>query len=376
MVGREVRVPWRDTTVRAWLPEPLATRAPVLRESTVRATERASAAALTLGNRIPTGFEPVARLLLRAEGLASSNVEGVNAPIVEIAIAEEAGGTGVARHVADNLAVVTEALDHASSGESLSVDDLHRWHTRLMLASTLPQRFVGTWRDEVGWIGGTSPAAAVFVPAPPDAIDDLMRDLIDVANNRPWDPVTTAALVHAQFETIHPYGDGNGRLGRVLSLWLLARGLDGVTVPPPMSVLVARDTDAYIAALGAFRIGLDDQLVDWFASTLVAAGTASLAWAEELETLLSRWRSLTASLRADAAGHGVIDMLGEHPVLNVDVVAGALGVSRPAARNGLQTLCDLGILDDLGPIAVGPGRPRRWWSATELLDLAARWALP
>ncbi|CAN5728105.1 MAG: hypothetical protein ACR2JF_01605 [Iamia sp.] len=118
-------------------------------------------------------MEPLARLLLRAEGLASSNVEGVHAPLVDVAIAEEVGGVGAANHVADNLAIVSDALVHAAGSVPLTVDDLHRWHRRLMAHGTLPDRLVGAWRDGVGWIGGASPAAAVFVAAPPTEISDL-----------------------------------------------------------------------------------------------------------------------------------------------------------------------------------------------------------
>lgn len=376
MTGHEVRVPWRDTTVRAWLPDPIGARDVRISEATIRVTEQAAAAARAVGTRIPTGFEPLARLLLRAEGLASSNVEGVSAPITDVAIAEETGGAGTAGHVADNLGVVSDALEHAATTAPLTIDDLHRWHRQLMAAGSLPDRLVGTWRDDVGWIGGATPVAAVFVAAPHDSIGELMADLVDVANDPAWDPITAAAVVHAQFETVHPYGDGNGRIGRVLSLWLLSRHIDSVVVPPPMSVLIARDTDAYVAALGAFRLGMDDQLVRWFSTTLVMAGQASLEWAERLDALVRSWQERTETLRVDAAGRRLVNILGDHPVLSVETVTEALGVSGPAARNGLGALAELGILEDLGTIPSGPGRPRRWWAARELLDLAARWALP
>lgn len=376
MTGHEVRVRWRDTTVRAWLPDPIVARDVGLSEATIRVTEQAAAAARAVGSHIPTGFEPLARLLLRAEGLASSNVEGVSAPITDVAIAEETGVAGTAGHVADNLVVVSDALEHASTTSPVAVDDLHRWHRQLMTSGSLPDHLVGAWRDDVGWIGGATPLGAVFVAAPHDSIGELMTDLVEVANDPPWDPVTAAAIVHAQFETIHPYGDGNGRIGRVLSLWMLTRHLDGVVVPPPMSVLIARDTDAYVAALGAFRIGMDDQLVRWFSTTLVTAGKASLEWATRLDALVGSWQERTETLRADAAGRRLVAILGEHPVLSVDKVTEALDVSGPAARNGLGALTELGILEDLGTIPSGPGRPRRWWAARELLDLAASWALP
>lgn len=81
-------------------------------------------------------------------------------------------------------------------------------------------------------------------------------------------------------------------------------------------------------------------------------------------------------MRVDAAGRRLVNVLCDHPVLSVQTVIEALGVSGPAARNGLGALAELGILEDLGTIPSGPGRPRRWWAARELLDFAASWALP
>lgn len=371
--GREVAVEWRGTTVRAWLPDPIRGREPALSEGTIRATERAAAAARALASRIPGGFEPLARLLLRAEGLASSRVEGVEAPVTEIVLAEAGAGGGDAAHVADNLLALDDALTHAGSDTALTREHLHAWHRRLMGHGELPDEMVGRWRDGLGWIGGASPLGAVFVAAPPGEIPRLVDDVVEVANKCPWDPVTTAAMVHAQFETVHPYGDGNGRVGRALALWVLARHLEGATVPPPMSVLIARDTDAYVSELGAFRIGMDDHLVRWLADLLTAAGRASIAWAGRLDATVARWEYVTASLRADAAARRMLPLLARHPVVCAERVATELGVSTAAARNGLVTLVEAGILEDLGTVAEGPGRPRRWWSAPELLELVTRW---
>lgn len=373
--GREVATAWRGTTVRAWLPEPLRRRSPSLSESTIRATEQAAAAARAITARIPTGFEPLARLLLRAEGLASSHIEGVRAPIEDVVLAEAGPARGSAAHVADNLRIVEEALSHANGTEALSADLMHGWHRHLMAHGSLPGDHVGRWRTQVGWIGGASPMQAAFVPAPPEAIDALMIDLVETSNGCPWDPVTTAALVHAQFETIHPYADGNGRVGRVVALWLLVRHLEGVSVPPPISVLIAHDTDAYISALGAFRISMDEHLIGWFASVLDSACRSSLEWAERLGTLVRDWEKRVSGLRADSAGRRIVPLLARFPVLSADLVSEHLRVTLPAARSGLRALVEQGVMEDRGTVASGRGRPRRWWAAPELLDLVQAWAI-
>ena len=373
--GREVSVDWQGARVRAWLPAPLGKRQPALSERTARNTERAAAAVREVSARMPTGFEPLARLLLRAEGLASSRVEGIEAPLDDVVRAEAGTSEGVAAHVADNLTVVDAALAHALGDQGLTEELLHEWHRRLMTHGSLAKESVGRWRNEIGWIGGASPVQAVFVPAPPEAIGDLMGDLVRHANAPSWDPVTSAALLHAQFETIHPYGDGNGRLGRVLVLWVLVRHLPGVVVPPPMSVLIARDTDAYVSALGAFRIGHDDLLVGWFASVLMAGAEASLEWADQLDALVEAWEQRVNGLRAGSAARRLLPVLARFPVVSAEVASEQLSVSLPAARNGLESLADRGVLRDLGTAALGGRRPRRWWSAPELLELVQRWTV-
>lgn len=125
--------------------------------------------------------------------------------------------------VADNLAVVDASLAHARSGAALTAADLHRWHTRLMAHAALPDELVGRYRRVQNWIGGAGPRQAAYVPPSPEHVSRLMADLVRVTDTAKLDPVTLAAVVHAQFEAIHPYGDGNGRLGRVLIGWVLAR---------------------------------------------------------------------------------------------------------------------------------------------------------
>lgn len=229
---------WHGAQARAWVPSPLSDRDFEFREPTVRSAERATAALTNTDTRLPANWEPLARLLLRTEGIASSSIEGVRAPITEIAAAELHATTPSAGWVADNLAAVADALHEP---EPLTVDHLHRWHHRLMQHSPLDRDMVGAFREAPGWIGGTSPLDAVFVPAPFEKIPELVDSLIEFANEDHFDPVTQAALVHAQFETIHPYGDGNGRLGRILIGWVLRRRGVVARLPPPISVLIARD---------------------------------------------------------------------------------------------------------------------------------------
>jgi hypothetical protein len=181
----------------------------------VRATERAGAALQRVEDRVTPRFETLARLLLRAEGMASSYIEGVRAPAELAAVAKFDAEfvDATSAWVADNLAVVDASLAHARSGAALRTADLHGWHTTLMAHGALPGELVGRYRRLQNWIGGATPREAAYVHPPAEHVSALMRDLLAVANAARLDPVTQAAVVHAQFEAIHPYGDGNGRLG-------------------------------------------------------------------------------------------------------------------------------------------------------------------
>lgn len=373
--GTEVAIEWHGHPARAWLPAALAARDLTLPVDAVRATERAAAEIRRVGDRLPSGWEPLARLLLRAEGIASSQIEGVRAPIGAVVAAEAGDPTAplVAGAVADNLAVVTDVLDHAGGAAPLAVRDLHRWHARLMRHSALPEHLVGAFRDAQGWIGGRGPQDAVYVPPPADAVPGLMEDLVVFVAAPPPDAVAEAAIAHAQLETIHPYGDGNGRVGRLLVLWVLARRL-AVPVPPPVSVLIARDPGGYLSGLYRFRVGELVAWVEWFARVATQAALASLGWADEVDRLLAEWRERVADLRADAAARRLLDVLPAHPILSVATAAEYAGISPTAARAALEMLATRGVLDERPSAPAGPGRPRRWWLAHELVDLIGGWA--
>jgi Fic family protein len=374
MGGRWTPITWQGRKAKAWLPDPISHGDLAIGTAAARRTEQAAAAVRRADEKLPGSWEPIARILLRTEGVASSNIEGLRAPIQAIAVAEidDAAGDVSAASIADNLAVVTDAV-RAAASTRLSVAALHRWHTRLMRNSDLPSPMIGHFRDAQGWIGGASPVDAVYVPPPPDRIKTLMADLVTFANRTDVDPVTQAAALHAQFETIHPYGDGNGRLGRVLISWLLARRLE-VALPPPVSVLIARDPGGYLSGLYQFRDGSLDAYVGWFAELTTRAGDASVVLGDRIQDLLADWDQRVSDLRADAAARALLRVLPEHPVINAEVAAARLDVSVKTGRNALIALGDRGIVTPTSVELLAPGRPRMWWLAGELLDRVNDWS--
>ena len=374
MGGHEVEISWGERAARAWLPDSLAGLELDLSIKTVRQTERAAAAVVRAADRLPPNWEPLARLLLRAEGVASSSVEGLRSPLVEVAAAEvdDRAEPSTAAWVADNLEAVADAVAGARH-DPLGIEDLHRWHRRLMVHSRLSDKARGVFRTAQGWIGGSSPLDAVYVPPPPGNVAILMDDLVLFATRSDIDPVTQAAVLHAQFETIHPYGDGNGRIGRVLIARTIVHRMH-VTLPPPVSVLIARDPGGYLSGLYQFRTGDLDRWVGWFADVVLRSAQATLTLVDDIAALVESWMASLADLRADATARTLLSLLPEHPVVSARLVAARLEVSGPAARTAISSLTAHGVLRELGTRATGLGRPPTWYVADQLIDLVSRWS--
>lgn len=372
MTGRWQPFEWRNRTARAWVPDPLSERQLDFSTATVRAAEQATAALAATDAALPTNWEPLARLLLRTEGIASSSIEGVRAPVAVVAAAELAGADNDADWIAANLATVATAMAHDGP---LTIEMLHAWHTELMGHSQLPDDMIGAFRTAPGWIGGTSPLDAAFVPAPAALVAHLVDRLVAYANADHFDPVTQAALVHAQFETIHPYGDGNGRLGRILIGWLLRRRGVVQRLAPPISVLIARDPGGYISGLHLFREDSPEAWVRWFAGICEAAARHSTTMITSVTALLDEWTSEVADLRVDAAARRLVGLLPQVPVVTAPVAAELLDVSTVAARVALALLADRGIVEAITlQLERGSGRPPTYYAATRLLDATTGWA--
>ena len=367
--GRTVDAEWNGRLVQTWVPAPLRERQFDLSASTIRAGERACAALRLAEARMQENLEPMARLLLRNEGVASSGIEGLHEPIESVLLAARTGGGGTAGWVADNLVVIDWALDTAD--EPLTIDILHRWHRQLMQHGTLPTDMVGTFRPALGWVGGTSPFDAAYVPPPPSEIPRLVDDLIAFANREPenLDPVSHAAVIHAQFEAIHPYGDGNGRLGRVLVSRALRRW--GVTTRStvPISMAIARDPGGYLSGLHLFEQGTPDPWITWFAEIAVKAAFTTDQIFDQVQALLTRWEEATVGLRADHTARALLAHLPAHPFLSAGDVAELLGVTERSGRTALTALASCGVVSRVQVESNGSGRDRHWFAAPELLNL-------
>ncbi|HJR24737.1 MAG TPA: Fic family protein [Acidimicrobiales bacterium] len=375
--GVEVPITWRGRRARAFVPTRLAERDLTLASDTVARAARAQAAVEHGAEAMPEDYAALARLLLRAEGVASSFIEGVTAPVVDVVLAEAAddGEPSAAAWVAANLAAVSDAIDEAHAGP-LSILSLCRWHRTLMTGSPTPVAHVGVVRSEQGWIGGTSPFDAHLVTPPPDQVPALLDDLVDYVNRDDGDAVSQAAIAHAQFEIIHPFADGNGRVGRVLVAWILVRRMSLVT-PPPVSARIAADVGGYGSGLVRFRLGDHDGWVRWFADAVSGAGRAQQELVASVEQLQREWRDRLAAprpgakrLRSNAAAWRVLDLLPQHLLVTGPTVAAELAIPLKSATAALRDLVEAGILLEQGTVQqTGRGRPSRLYTSAELLGL-------
>jgi Fic family protein len=274
--------------------------------------------------------------------------------------------------VASNLAAVTEAIATVAA-TSLSLATLCEWHRTLMTGSPTPVRYVGVIRNEQGWIGGNDPSNASLVTPPPDELEPLLKDLFRFANREDVDAVAQAGIAHAQFEIIHPFADGNGRVGRVLIAWILAKRLS-LVAPPPVSVTIAADVGGYSSGLVQYRFGQLDPWLQWFADTVRGGGRAQSQLIAEVSALKTRWREQLGhrerALRSDATAWVVLDLLPRHLVLTTDVLTKELGVTNKAALDALRQLAEGGVLLEYGTVIRGRGQPSKLYVSRELLALA------
>ncbi len=359
--GYGARCDRRPFRFHAFVPDLIADDDLTLAGRAADAVARATAALGELQTRQPAhDLEALATPLLRAEALGSSFIEGLRASNRRLALAdyEPLAADGTARAVLGNVRAMERAITIGTADRLLRLDDLLDIHHAL-LDGTTEARFAGIVRTEQNWIGGrgTSPRDAAFVPPPPDRLPALLSDLIAFCNHDDIPAIAQAAIAHAQFETIHPFGDGNGRAGRCLVHVILRRREVARRVVPPISVVLATNARRYIAGLTDFRDGHVDDWIGSFADTVTAASTATLELSKRIQQLLDELRIRAGSPRRDSAAHKIVLALPTHPIVSAESVATIHGITPTAARAALNRLEAAGVLS---PLRVGRRRDREW----------------
>lgn len=317
-------------------------------------------------------LSPLAGLLLRTESIASSKVEGLQVDAKQLARAEVRDDIGrkastEALQILANVDAMQFAIEETASARRITAYEIVDIH-RVLMARSNP-RIAGRLRDRQNWIGGNdfNPCGADFVPPPPEQVGDLLDDLCHFFARDDLPTLVQAALVHAQFETIHPFEDGNGRTGRVLvQVILRRRGLAPAFVPP-ISVILAREKDRYIRGLTAYREDRVQEWVETFSLATTEASKLAEKYIQRVTQLQEEWRvrlGTTVKPRSDAAAWALIDVLPAHAVMTLPVGVAATGKSKPAVNGAIADLVNAGVLSPLSD-----SKRNRAWEASELLDL-------
>lgn len=323
--------------------------------------------------------EALARILLRAEAVASSRIEGLNIGARRLLHAEVSRGLDdapsdvTATEVLGNIDAMVFAVDAVGERDPVTVEFLLDIHRRLLAGSQL-EKYGGKVRDQQNWIGGNSynPCSAAFVPPPPELVEELLEDLCAFCCSDDLPAVAQAAIAHAQFETIHPFVDGNGRTGRALiHLVLRRRGLT-LRVLPPVSLILATWAKTYVNGLTGVRyrgpatskeahVGMN-QWIAQFAGACTRAVADAGKFEARARDIENSWRERVRTVRKNSAADLILRALPGAPVVTVNSAAVLIGRTYPAANKAISQLVDAGVLKQ-----INIGRRNRAYEAPEMI---------
>jgi Fic family protein len=303
---------------------------------------------------------PFGAMLLRSESAASSQIENLTASARAIAEAEIGGG---GRKNAAQIVANTRAMNAAiAMADRLDVASILAMHQVLM--ELVEPTIAGKWRLEQVWVGGTSlgPHGALFVPPQHSRVVPAIEDLMSFVQRDDLPVLAQAAVAHAQFETIHPFPDGNGRTGRaLLHAMLRNKGLTrNVTVPVSAGLLT--DTQAYFDALTAYRAGDLSAMVRQLSDASFAAIVNGRELVVQVREIRAGWHD-RVSARRDSAAWRMADLLTRHPVVNARLVATELGIAANNVYRLIEPFEAAGVLTEFTD-----KQRNRAWRTPEILS--------
>ena len=310
----------------------------------------------TLGTESPV-VGPMAAILLRTESASSSQIEQLTISAKQLALAEIDEGDKVnALTAVGNVRAMEAALQLADDINENSILAMHR---ALMLHQRgFDPADAGRFRQEQVWIGrgDAGPRYADFVAPHHNRVEEAVEDLVRFMRRQDIPVLVQVAVAHAQFETIHPFPDGNGRTGRALAQSILRnKGLVGTTAVPISAGLLVH-VDRYFAALGAFREGNAGPIIREFALASRIAATTGTALVDELVAQLDTSRAKLAGIRSDSAAWKILPALAGQPAVNTKYLVDELGFGEMAALRALDVLTERGVLTE----TTGKTRGRVW----------------
>lgn len=368
--GRVLKTPGRHGYF-TYLPEPLP-RSLTLTEATVAEMSEAdrSLGRLAGAGRLLPNPTLLVSAYVRREAVASSRIEGTQATISDVFDAESRGDVqGDIREVVNYVRAMNAGLDRLRS-LPISRRLVEEIHAVLMKDVRGQERDPGHVRTSPNWIGSPDnrPETAVFVPPPQTEMETSLSDWERfVHEDLAMPPLVKCALIHYQFETIHPFLDGNGRLGRLLIVFFL---VSAGHLPEPLlyvSSFFDRNKEQYYDRLqGVRERGEIQEWLQFFFRAVSEQATDAIDRAERLTDLTKAYRERLYGSRSRA--HELVDRLAENPYVTSTQAAQHLGVSIQGAKNLLDKMTEAGILTPASRI---PGRAKRWVAFEMLETLSA-----
>lgn len=365
--GGRTRAERRSGVYSYYVPTPLSKLEVLLEPDVVGDVSRAEVAITKLNEQAQAlhSSEGIARLLLRAEAVSSSHIEGLSIGTRRLLRAEmRRGGALVksdssAAEVVGNIHAMEKAISSAQIEKKVTVGTILDIHRRLC-ENTRIEKFGGMVRTTQNWVGGNSynPLGAEYVPPAPSHVEALLEDIACFCNNESTSPLVQAALVHAQFETVHPFIDGNGRTGRALvHLVLRRRGLTPNLVPP-LSLVMATHAKSYVEGLTGYRFldGEDptasrdgiNEWVSFFAGACLTACEEAESFEKSAQRLQDAWREKLGPVRSRSALDALLSEMVGMPLFTIETASSSMQRSFSATSAAVERCVEAGIVKPTG----------------------------
>ena len=320
-----------------------------------------AASLLGEGNHV---LGPMSTVLLRTEATSSSQIEHLTVGAKNLALETlHEGSSENAAIVVGNVRAMETAL---AFSENMTQASLLAMHRALLLAQEGWQSYAGRYRDSLVW-GGTnsySPVGASHVAPQADLVPELMEDLFAFIQRDDLPVIVQCAVAHAQFETIHPFADGNGRCGRALVHAILRNKAVVRNTTAPVSAGLLHNTQDYFDALTAYRTGDAGPIVERFAEACRFAATSGCKLIDAGKAELDAARQALSGVRSDAAAWKILPQLIAQPIVNTQYLQTALGLSKSQAERAVATLAQHGVLT-----ARSSSRRSVVWECRAILDI-------
>ena len=334
-------------SIKISIPPKIAKQAFALSSDLIAKSESAIKAIANLDNAYGQMLKPLERLLTRTESIASSKIENLFATSEEYAQAQygnKSNSSAVAM-VAGTNALVT-MIASVDSSKTITEANIKLAHQRLMKDVAREQDNAGQYRRVQNWIDGSnhSPLGAIFIPPPPEMVEKLMKDLLVFANRDDVPALAQAAITHAQFETIHPFTDGNGRIGRALVNAILRRRTVTTKVIVPIASSLAANRDGYFEDLNNYRRGHFEHLLIRFADASILTATEAGTAAANLADLPVMWKAKLGTVRSGGSTSKLLEFVISNPVFSAEELMGLIGKNPSGVYRTIAKLQEVGIL--------------------------------